>query len=517
MTTPNQESGAIVSGERQLSKAELDQRARRAVQGFAELGIGADDTIALFLRNDFAFFEVSFAASLLGAYAVPVNWHYTPDEAGYVLRDCGAKAVIAHADLLPELAGVIPDNCALFVVETPPEIIEAYGLDTNSTLVPYDCTDWEQWRDAQPVWQGEPAAHRGTMIYTSGTTGRPKGVKRQPQTLESLTKSLALARVVSGLKPESPMRTVVTGPMYHTAPNSFSMNAARYGGYVVLQPRFDAEELLRIIEQNRITHVHMVPTMFVRLLKLPDEVKQRYDLSSLEFVVHAAAPCPPFVKQEMIAWWGLVINEYYGSTEIGATNFHNSDEALAKPGTVGRATPGAVVKVFDDDGVECAPGEVGTVYGRVLGSTDFTYLHREAERVEIEHDGLITCGDMGFIDEDGYLFLSDRKKDMVISGGVNIYPAEIESVLLQMPGVRDCAVFGIPNEDFGEALAAYIESDKGVSLTAAEVITYARANMAGYKVPRTVEFSHELPREDSGKIFKRKLREPYWAATGRSI
>jgi len=507
----------ILSGQRRLPKPDLDHHAAQAAQGFADLGIGANDAVALFLRNDFAFFEASFAASLLGAYPVPVNWHYTPDEAGYVLRDCNAKVLIAHADLLPQLEGVIPEGCQLFVVETPPEIIDAYGIDPAVAGVPTGLTNWQTWLAAQTPWQGTPAALRGTMIYTSGTTGRPKGVRKEPQTPQMQALAQAMATTLFDIRSDAPMRTVVTGPMYHTAPNGYAMAAVRYGGYVVLQPRFSTEGLLAEIEQHRISHIHMVPTMFVRLLKLPEEVKSKYDLSSLKFVVHAAAPCPPFVKREMIEWWGPVINEYYGSTEAGGTNFHTSAEALAKPGTVGRPIPSAMVKVFDDDGQELGPDQIGTIYGRILGTADFTYLGRQSERVEIERDGLITSGDMGYIDKDGYLFLRDRKKDMVISGGVNIYPAEIESVLLQMPGVHDCAVFGIPDEEFGESLCAYIEPDAGAALSAETVRAYAREHMAGYKVPKRVEFSTSLPREDSGKIFKRKLREPFWADAGRSI
>ncbi|HKK29210.1 MAG TPA: acyl-CoA synthetase [Alphaproteobacteria bacterium] len=509
--------GVIISGERRLEKTELDRRARQAAQGFTDLGIGPNDAVALFLRNDFAFFEASFGAALLGAYPVPINWHYTPEETAYVLEDCAAKAVVAHADLLGRLEGALPDGCTLLVVQTPPEIVEAYGLDPARTHVPEGLVNWDVWREAREPWQGSPAALRGAMIYTSGTTGRPKGVRREPQTPEMQAIVQAMAKTVFDLSPEKPVRTVVTGPMYHTAPNGYAMNAVRYGGYVVLQPRFDAEGLLKIIDEHRITHIHMVPTMFVRLLKLPEEVRNRYDVSTLKFVVHAAAPCPPSIKRQMIEWWGPVINEYYGSTETSATNFHTSEEALRRAGTVGRTIPGAVVKIFDDEGKELAPNEIGTIYGRIIGSADFTYHGRRAERDEIEREGLITSGDMGYIDEDGYLFLCDRKKDMVISGGVNIYPAEIEAVLHQMPGVHDCAVFGIPDEEFGESLAAYIEPDPGTDLTPENVQAYCRKHMAGYKVPKVVKFARNLPREDSGKIFKRKLREPYWAEAGRRI
>jgi long-chain acyl-CoA synthetase len=313
------------------------------------------------------------------------------------------------------------------------------------------------------------------------------------------------------------MRTVITGPVYHSAPNAYALAAARDGGLVVLQPRFDAEELLQLIERHQITHLHMVPTMFVRLLQLPDTVKRRYDLSSLRFVVHAAAPCPPDVKRQMIDWWGPVINEYYGGTETGGVVFHTAEEALRKPGTVGRPIDTAVVKIFGPEGSELGPNEIGEVYMRLPGAPDFTYTGMEQARREVERDGLITCGDVGYLDSDGYLFLCDRQRDMVISGGVNIYPAEIEAVLIGAPGVRDCAVFGIPDAEYGEALCAFIETRDGAQVTAEDIRAFLRPHLAGYKIPKTIEFRDALPREDSGKIFKRKLREPYWEATGRRI
>jgi long-chain acyl-CoA synthetase len=286
---------------------------------------------------------------------------------------------------------------------------------------------------------------------------------------------------------------------------------------MVLQPRFDAEELLRLIEEHRITHLHMVPTMFVRLLKLPDAVKRKYDVSSLKFVAHGAAPCSSAVKKQMIEWWGPVINEYYGGTETGATVFHTAAEALKKPGTIGRPIDGVVLKVLDPEGRELGPNEVGELYMRVVGMTDFTYHGLDDKRREVERHGLITVGDIGYVDEDGYVYLCDRARDMVISGGVNIYPAEIESVLITLPGVKDCAVFGIPDDEYGEALCAHIELQDGARLSDEDVRRFLRPHIAKYKVPKIIEFRAELPREDSGKIYKRKLRAPYWENVGRQI
>ena len=508
--------GRILSGERELAQAELTARAAKAASGLAAAGVGEDGALALILRNDFAFFEAAMAAAMLGAYAVPINWHYKADEAGYIIRDCGARAVVVHADLLPQLAEGIPDEVALFVVPTPPEVAAAYGI-AEAPPAPPRARDWDAFVAAQQPWTAPPPAARTNMIYTSGTTGRPKGVRREPAGPDAARRMAEMVAHVFDLKPNPDLRTVITGPVYHSAPNFYALYAAQTGGLVVLQPRFDAEELLRLIERHRITHVHMVPTMFVRLLKLPDAVKRRYDLSSLEFVVHAAAPCPPEVKRRMIEWWGPVINEYYGGTESGAVVFHDSSEALAKPGTVGRALPWAKIRIYDAAGRVLGPNEIGEVYMLQDGWPDFTYHGQDGRRKEIERDGLISCGDVGYLDQDGYLFLCDRANDMVISGGVNIYPAEIEAVLIGMAGVHDCAVFGIPDEEYGERLCAYVEPEPGAGLGADDVRAYLGERVAGYKVPKLVEFRSPLPREDSGKIFKRKLRAPYWEAAGRQI
>jgi len=291
----------------------------------------------------------------------------------------------------------------------------------------------------------------------------------------------------------------------------------RDGGLAILQPRFAEEELLKLIEHHRITHLHMVPTMFVRLLRLPEEIKRKYDLSSLEVVVHGAAPCPADVKQKMIAWWGPVISEYYGATECGAIVMNNSDEALRKPGTVGRAMDGGTVRIYDDHGRQLGPREIGEIYIWLDGFPDFTYHNNPQKRAECEREGLISVGDVGYLDEDGYLFLCDRKRDMVIMGGSNIYPIEIEAVLLGMPGVLDCAVFGIPDEDLGEKLAAYVQPAADAKIGADDIKAYLRSQLANFKVPSHIKLVDTLPREDSGKIMKRKLREPYWAAAGRQI
>jgi len=517
----------IISGDRSLDAATLADRAERAAAGFESLGIGKGDSIALYLRNDLAFYEAAAAAGQTGAYPVPVNWHFTLEEARYLFANCGARAIVIHADLVAGVEAAFPDGVPILVVETPPEIAAAYGIAPERCAVPAGRTAWASWLAGFERRPPQSAEAPGAIIYTGGTTGHPKGVKREPPTPAQFLATMNSVGIVFGFKDAilalmsgkaAPrISTVMTGPMYHSAPNAYGGFAVRAGGEVILQPRFDPEELLQLIEKHKVTHLHMVPTMFVRLLKLPDEVRSKYDLSSLQFVVHAAAPCPPHVKRAMIEWWGPVINEYYGSTETSAVVFCTSADWLAHPGTVGKALPDAKIRVVREDGSDAAVGEAGDVYCRIVSAADFTY-HGDAEkRRKAERDGLIGVGDIGYLDGDGYLFLCDRRNHMVISGGVNIYPAEIENELLKIPGVADCAVFGIPDDEFGEALCAYIQPQPGIALDTVTVRTELGRHLAKYKVPKQIEFAAELPREDSGKIFKRKLRDPYWEKAGRAI
>ena len=511
----------VRSGARSAEVAELADCAARAASGFASLGIGPGDVVAVYLRNDFAFFEASVAAGLVGAYSTPVNWHNSADEAAYVFGNSGAKAIVIHADLYHPIARTIPDGVPVFIVETPPEILSAYGLSAEAARLPEGLPLWREWLAGFAPKTKGPDEPPGSMIYTSGTTGHPKGVRRKPPTPEQATAWQAIVGGVMGFntdfgRPED-MITVITGPMYHSAPNAYGLFAFRVGATAILQPRFDPEELLAMIEKYKVTHLHMVPTMFVRLLKLPDTVKKKYDLSSLRFVVHAAAPCPVHVKQAMIEWWGPVIFEYYGGTETGAVVFCDSKEWLAHPGTVGKAVKGAQLRVLGENGEELSQGATGEIVCRALTIPDFTYHGDDEKRRRAEKNGLISLGDVGYLDADGYLYLCDRAKDMVISGGVNIYPAEIEAELHKMPGVADCAVFGIPDDEYGESLCAVVQRQPGADIGESDVKAFLRERIAGYKVPKRVEFHAELPREDSGKIFKRKLREPFWKAAGRRI
>ena len=505
----------IISGERRRSHADVAARAGRIAGGLQRLGVEQGDCVAIVMRNDIAFIEAAYGVALLGAYAVPVNWHFKPEEVAYVLGDSGARVLVGHADLLQQLRDAIPVGVTVLSAPTPPEIVAAYGIDSDHLGRPAGAADLEAWLTEQLPYDGPARPAPQNMIYTSGTTGHPKGVKRRAPTPEQAAASEGMRAMIYGLRPGA--RALLPGPLYHSAPNSFGLRAGRLGGALLLMPRFEPEEFLRIVERERIDTIFMVPTMFIRLMKLPEEVRAKYDVSSLRHVIHAAAPCPAEVKRAMIDWWGPVIYEFYGSTESGAVTFATSEDALKKPGTVGKISPGAELRFVGDDGRILSHGEIGEIYSRISGNPDFTYHNKPEKRAEIERDGFITSGDVGYIDADGYVFLCDRKRDMVISGGVNIYPAEIEAALDALAGVQDCAVFGIPDDEFGEALMAVVEPQPGVNLDVSGLRAQLKARLADYKVPKHIEIQRDLPREDSGKIFKRRLRDPYWERAGRKI
>ena len=507
----------VLRGDVFVSIDELTSRSRRAATGLGSLGVEAGGAVALLLRNDHEFFEAAFAASALGAATVPINWHGSAEEVAYVVSDSKAAVLVAHADLLHHVRHALPTSVEILGVATPPSIAERFGIDAAITSLPSDVTEWSSWRDGfeelRDVHIGDPLA----MIYTSGTTGHPKGVQRLPGTNDGSQIVDYMTEVTRLFGAWPGMRTIVAGPMYHSAPYAYSLIAARaYGALLVLEDRFDPEEFLGLIERHRITSMYMVPTMFVRLLRLPPEVRARYDISSLRHVSHTAAPCPPDVKRALIEWWGPIVDEFYGSTEVGFITGCTSEEWLAHPGTVGRPLPSSDVRVIGVDG-EVPVGESGEVFVRARANADFTYFGKAEARAEIERDGLITCGDIGFLDADGFLYLCDRARDMIISGGVNIYPIEIEACLLKLDGVADCAVFGIPDDEYGESIAAAIKLDAGATLGADDIRAHVREHLAGFKVPKVVTFHDSLPREDSGKMFKRKLRQPYWENAGRSI
>ena len=485
---------------------ELDERGNRLSNGLRSLGLQYRDGIAMLMHNDPAWIEIFLATHQAGLYLTPINYHLTGPEVAYIIENCEAKAFIAHerhaAAAIRAVEALNYDRSRCFAVGNIPGF-----------------RSYDAFLAEQPV---TPPAERqaGTlMLYTSGTTGRPKGVRRplmpgNPDVVASMAGMLgALFQLSAGNGVH-----LVTGPLYHAAPGGFGSASLHMGHTLVLMDKWDAEETLRLIEAHRITSTHMVPTMFHRLLALPDTVKQRYDVSSLRAVIHGAAPIGVEAKKALIEWWGPVIYEYYGATEGGGT-IATSEDWLKKPGTVGRPWPGTEIRIFDDAGNTLPAGEPGNVYMKSMVG-EFEYYKDPAKTRESHRDGLFTVGDIGYVDDDGWLFLCDRTKDLIISGGVNIYPAEIEKALMEHPKVADAAVFGIPNEEWGEEIKAVIQPADGIAPgpeLAEELMAFASERLARFKLPRSIDFAVELPRLDTGKLYKRFLRDPYWEGRERKI
>ncbi len=476
--------------ENAIAPGEFVRSVRQAAQGLEALGVRAGDVVCIMLHNEPAYLEAIFAARLLGAYYCLINWHYKADEAGWILRDSGAKVLVTDPGLRSQVRAGLPAEVSVI-------------------------DDWSRWRDGFAEWDGAARPQGSFMPYTSGTTGRAKGVRRLPQTAEQM--ALLRQCFAQALGIEAGMRALLPAPLYHSGPSSYAVQCMLHAQLLMLEARFDAQRTLQLIERERLTHAYLVPIMYVRLLRLPSEVRKRYDLSSMRFVASTGSPCPAEVKRAMIEWWGPVFYESYAASEFGYVTAISSHEAVRKPGSAGKPCGRAAIRILDNDGRELPRGKVGLIYARQPAYPDFTYNNNPQARFAIERDGLCSLGDMGFVDEEGYLYVCDRASDMVISGGVNIYPAEIEAALALMPGVRDCAVFGIPDEEFGEALAAAVQPEPGSGLNPETVKGYLAERIAGYKVPRVVTFHDELPREESGKIFKRRLRAPYWEKAGRRI
>lgn len=515
-------AGRIISGKRETSAAELAERSARAAEGLASLGLQPGDTVATVLRNDFACFEAAAAASLLGASPVPVNWHFPAEEAGHVFRDCGARAIVLHADLFAELGAALPQGVPRFIVPTPPEIQRAYTIPAERRALPASAAPWESGKPsggARPPDPSDPSDPRlladPAVVCTAGATGPPKPVRFEAETPEQARAGRAVHDAVFGIR--GPVTTVIAGPLYYAETAAYAVHALRHGGTLVLMPRFEPEALLALIQKHQVTHLHMVPAMFRRLLRLPEDVRRRYDVSSLEVVVHTAAPCPAHVKRAMIDWWGPVLNEYYGATETGPIALCTSEEWLAHPGTVGRLLPGVRLKVVDASGEDVRRGETGEIYCRLPIGRDYTYQGDDRRRREAERDGLVTVGDIGYLGPQDYLYLCDRRPNVVVAGGVTIFPSEVEAELLRLEGVRDCAVFGIPDDDLGEALCAVVEPEFDARIAEPEVQAFLGGRLAGYKIPKVVVFSNKLPRDESGKMFKQKLKAPYWNAPRRRI
>jgi len=477
----------------------FELRLLRSAAALKAAGVGQGDVVALLLRNCPEALELMLAVRHLGAQWCPVNWHFKTDEVQHVLHNSGAKVLVVDAPLLAGLAGL---DCGAAQVWT-----------VRGTLPGRPA--WEPLRDATAPFAGPAAAPRGAMFYTSGTTGQPKGIVRQAFTPQQAAANATMRRTAYGSVPG--MRALLNAPWYHSAPNSYVLGIAQDDGMLFLEERFDAERTLQLIQAHSLTHAYLVPTMYVRLLALPAAVRAQYDVSSMRFVSSTGSPCAPDVKRDMIDWWGPVIHECYGASELGYMTLLTSEQALRKPGSAGLPLPDVVLKILDEQGALQPTGTPGLIYVHQPATPDFSYAGNADARSRMERDGLKTMGDIGYLDAEGFLFIVDRQADMVISGGVNIYPVEIEHLLQAMPGVADCAVFGIPDDEFGESLAAAVQAVPGAELSPDSVRGWLHARLSGYKVPRVVTLHAQLPREDTGKIFKRKLRDPYWAGRSRRV
>ncbi len=504
----NPDATALIDADgNRTTRGELLARCNRLVHGLRAAGLQHGDCIATVLPNGAPILELYLAAAQGGWYLTPINHHLTGAEIGYILRDSDAKVFVGDA--------AFADACRAALAEADFPEERAYSVGRIEGFRPY-----------ADLYEGHsdetPAERRAGMVmnYTSGTTGKPKGVRRRLPELDpdSVFGMYALFLALFGIEPEKDNVHLCGSPLYHTAVLMFTGGSLHFGHAVVIMDKWTPEGCLAAIESYRVTTSHMVPTQFHRLLALPEDVRAKYDMSSLRHMIHAAAPCPPETKRKMLAWWGPTIYEYYAASEGGGT-LVTPEEWLRFPGTVGKAWPTAEVRILDDDGNDVPVGEPGTVYMK-LGQADFEY-HKDKDKTEKNRQaGFFTVGDVGYLNEEGYLFLCDRKIDMIISGGVNIYPAEIEADLAGHPKIADVAVFGVPNDDWGEEVKAVVEPVTGVAPSdelAAEILAFCGERMAKYKRPKSIDFVEAMPRDPSGKLYKRKLRDPYWKDRERAI
>ena len=488
-----------------LSYGRLDAGANRLSNLLRARGLEPGDSMAVWLENTPEYLEAVWAPQRSGLYYTPISSRLTAGELAYILEDCGAQALVTSYErrsVAATLAGRLPGLHTRLMIG-----------GTVDGFEPYEAVVAAQ-PDTPPA---EPLEGR-SMLYSSGTTGRPKGVKRildrVPLGTKGFDSVLGLGTMLYGYADD--MVFLSPAPLYHAAPLWFTMAVQRIGGASVVMEHFDPVDFLALVERHRVTHTLVVPTMFVRLLKLPEEVRRRFDVSSLRCCIHGAAPCPAEVKERMIDWWGPVVHEYYAGTEGNGFVACNSTEWLAHRGTVGRSLGGPVLRILDDDGHELPAGQVGNVYFE--GGPDFEY-HNDPDKTRSAHDrrGWTTLGDLGYVDDDGYLYLTDRKAYTIISGGVNVYPQEAEDVLVSHPAVLDVAVFGIPHDELGEQVKAVVQAVDPASAgpdLEAELIAWCRERLAAYKCPKSVDFEDELPRHPTGKLYKRLLKDRYWQAAG---
>ena len=496
--TPDKPAYVMASTGEAVTYRQLDDQSNRIAQLFRSLGLRAGDHIALFLENNPRFFEICWGAQRSGLIYTAISSRLTAAEVDYIVTDCGARLFVTSKHLAERAAELAP---------LMKGVADRFMLD--GTIPGF--RSWEEAVAAQPARRiaDETAGH--DMLYSSGTTGRPKGVLPvvEPQPIDADNPLFQITRKLYGMGEDTVYLS--PAPLYHAAPLRFNMTVMKLGGTSIIMEHFDAEEFLRLVPKHGITHTQVVPTMFVRFLKLPDEVRLKHDVSSLRCAIHAAAPCPIPVKEKMIEWWGPIVWEYYGGTEGNGLTMCNSAEWLAHRGTVGRAVLGTV-KICDEAGNELPQGEAGTIY--FADGRPFEYHNDPAKTAETKNArGWTTLGDVGYVDADGFLHLTDRKAFMIISGGVNIYPQEAENLLITHPKVMDCAVFGVPNDDFGEEVKAVVQprdmAEAGPAL-AEELLAFCKQHLSVLKCPRSIDFEAELPRHPTGKLYKRLLRDRYW-------
>lgn len=486
---------------------ELDQRSNQLANLFYDRGIRFGDHVAIYMTNNAHYLSVAWAAQRSGIYFTPINFHFNAEEVAYILDDCDAQALIVSSDLEKTIADIeLPEKVSIRLMVTnkakSPKESSSQFEDFDSESLAYPTTPLAE----------ELEGH--AMMYSSGTTGRPKGIRYQLERkpVGNPTGGLAGFQTTYNINEETIYLS--PAPLYHSAPLQFSIAVTRCGGTVVMSERFDAEECLASIERFKITHAQFVPTMFVRMLKLPASVRDRYDVSSLQMVIHAAAPCPVEIKRRMIEWWGPIITEYYAATEGMGSTMITSEEWLAHPGSVGRPFF-SNLHILDEDNNEVPQGEAGVVYFEPGERTmDFAY-HKDPEKTAggRNQQGWSTVGDIGYLDADGYLYLTDRRDFMIVSGGVNIYPQEAENLLITHDLVMDAAVFGIPDTEMGERVHAVVQPiDMALAGPDLEqtLIEFCRENLAHYKCPVAIDFDAELPRQPTGKLYKRLLRDRYW-------
>lgn len=500
-STPNKTAYVMARSGDKVTYRELDERSNQAAHLFRSLGLKQGDHIALLMENCIDFMVVCWAAQRAGLYYTAISRYLTADEIAYIVADCGAQLVVGTpktAEALGALAAKANGKPTYYV--------------TGSEKIA-NFKSWDQAVGSQPKAPIADEIAGYDMLYSSGTTGRPKGIKR-----ESENKAIdvpnpflqLLCQKMCGMTNESIYLS--PAPLYHAAPLRFNMMVGTLGGTSVIMESFDAEEFLRLVEKHKATQSQLVPTMFVRMLKLPDDVRSKYNVSTLKGAIHAAAPCPVDVKARMIEWWGPILIEYYAGSEGNGVTVSDSQQWLSHRGTVGRAVVGSI-KILDEEDNERPTGEIGTVY--FADAPTFAY-HNDPDKTKRAFNarGWSTLGDVGYLDKDGFLFLTDRKAYMIISGGVNIYPQETEDVLIGHPKVADVAVFGVPNEEMGEEVKAVVQphdmKDAGPEL-AAELIVYCRKTLSPIKCPKSIDFEAELPRTPTGKLVKRHLRDRYWA------